>query len=74
MPESSRKFLQYMNQIAPPEKPVYDTSKWMGWTDDPKYGFEPEPNMMAQNTLHQQVEPEPAPEPEVALGPLGPLW
>ena len=74
MPESSRKFLQYMNQVAPPEKPVYDKSKWMGWTDDPKYGFEPEPKMMAQNTLPQQVEPEPAPEQKVALGPLSPLW
>lgn len=72
VPESSQKFLQYMDQIAPPEKPEYDKSAWMGWTDDPKYGFEPEPKMMAQNTLPQEEEPPaPAPQPR---GPLGPLW
>lgn len=72
VPESSQKFLQYMDQIAPPEKPKYDKSEWMGWTDDPKYGFEPEPKMMAQNTLPQEEEPPaPAPQPR---GPLGPLW
>jgi len=77
VPESSQKFLQYMDQIAPPEKPKYDTSEWMGWTDDPKYGFEPEPKMMAQNTLPQEEErpaPTPAPQPRGPLGPLGPLW
>ena len=69
VPESSRQFLKYLNQIAPPEKPEYDKSEWMGWTDDPKYGFEPkfETKVMAQNT---QVEPEPAPQPKEAL----PLW
>ena len=64
VPESSRKFLDYMNQIAPPEKPDYDKSEWMGWTDDPKYGFEPQPKVMAQNTVSQEVEPEPIPKPE----------
>ncbi len=72
VPESSQKFLQYMDQIAPPEKPEYDKSAWMGWTDDPKYGFEPQAKMMAQNTLPQEEEPPaPAPQPR---GPLGPLW
>jgi lipid-binding SYLF domain-containing protein len=70
LPESSRKFLGYMNQIAPPEKPEYDTSEWMGWTDDPKYGFAPK--VMSQNSVPQQVEPEPVPEPEEEY-PL-PLW
>jgi SH3 domain-containing YSC84-like protein 1 len=64
VPESSQQFIKYMNQIAPPEKPEYDTSEWMGWTDDPKYGFEPQPKIMAQNTLPQEAEPEPAPKPE----------
>jgi lipid-binding SYLF domain-containing protein len=64
VPESSRKFIEYMNQVAPPEKPEYDKSEWMGWTDDPKYGFEPQPKVMAQNTVTQQVEPEPAPTPK----------
>jgi lipid-binding SYLF domain-containing protein len=64
MPESSRKFLNYLNQIAPPEKPEYDTSEWMGWTDDPKYGFEPKVKVMAQNTVPQLVEPEPEPKTE----------
>ena len=74
IPESSRKFLQYMDQVAPPEKPEFDDSGWMGWTDNPKYGFEPK--VMAQNTLPQEVEPEPAPapRPQQAFGPLGPLW
>ncbi len=69
VPESSRQFTKYMNQIAPPEKPEYDKSEWMGWTNDPKYGFAPkyEPKVMAQNT---QVEPEPARQPKEAL----PLW
>jgi lipid-binding SYLF domain-containing protein len=70
VPESSQKFTEYMNQIAPPEKPKYDNSAWMGWTDDPKYGFEPQPKVMAQNTVPQQEEPEPAPQPKVTLGPL----
>ena len=64
VPESSQQFIKYMNQIAPPEKPEYDTSAWMGWTDDPKYGFEPQPKIMAQNTVPQEAEPEPAPKPE----------
>lgn len=64
MPESSLRFIDYMDQIAPPEKPEYDTSQWMGWTDDPKYGFEPEPKVMAQNTMPQEAKPEPAPKPE----------
>lgn len=70
LPESSRKFLGYMNQIAPPEKPEFDSSEWMGWTDDPKYGFQPK--VMAQNTAPQQVKPEPAPEPEEEY--QLPLW
>jgi lipid-binding SYLF domain-containing protein len=74
VPASSQKFLEYMDQVAPPEKPKYDNSEWMGWTDDPKYGFEPEPKVMAQNTLPQEEEPEMEPQPKVALGPLGPLW
>jgi len=72
VPESSRKFIEYMNQIAPPEKPEYDKSEWMGWTDDPKYGFEPQPKVMAQNTVTQQVEPEPAPTPKQNFN--LPLW
>jgi SH3 domain-containing YSC84-like protein 1 len=72
IPESSQKFLQYMDQIAPPEKPKYDKSEWMGWTDDPKYGFEPQPEVVARNTLSQDAEP-PAPTPQ-PRGPLGPLW
>ena len=74
IPESSRKFLQYMDQVAPPEKPESDYSGWMGWTDDPKYGFEPK--VMAQNTVTQEVDPEPAPapRPQQAFGPVGPLW
>ena len=74
VPESSLKFLNYMNQIAPEEKPEYETSEWMGWTDDPKYGFEPQAKVVAQNTVTQEAEPEPEPQPQVALGPLGPLW
>jgi len=74
VPKSSLQFSEYMNQIAPPEKPDYNTSEWMGWTDDPKYGFEPEPKVMAQNTLPQEVEPEvvPAPKPEKKFS--LPLW
>ena len=72
VPESSRKFIEYMNQIAPPEKPEYDKSEWMGWTDDPKYGFEPQPKVMAQNTVTQQVEPEPVPTPKQNFN--LPLW
>jgi SH3 domain-containing YSC84-like protein 1 len=74
MPDSSRKFLSYLNQMAPPEKPKYESSEWMGWTDDPKYGFEPK--VMAQNTIPQEEEPEPepAPGPQQAFGPWGPLW
>ena len=72
VPESSRKFIEYMNQIAPPEKPEYDKSEWMGWTDDPKYGFEPQPKVMAQNTVTQQAEPEPAPTPKQNFN--LPLW
>jgi lipid-binding SYLF domain-containing protein len=72
VPESSQQFIEYMNQIAPPEKPDYNKSAWMGWTDDPKYGFEPQAKVMAQNTLPQQAEPEPAPKPEQALN--LPLW
>ncbi len=70
MPESSRKFLHYLNQIAPQEKPEYETAEWMGWTDDPKYGFEPK--VMALNTVPREVKPEPAPktEEEYQL----PLW
>lgn len=68
MPESSQQFVNYMNQIAQPEKPEYDNSGWMGWTDDPKYGFEPK--VMAQNTVPQEVEPEPEPKKEFEL----PLW
>ena len=70
MPESSQQFVNYMNQIAQPEKPDYDDSEWMGWTDDPKYGFEPK--VMAQNTMPQEVEPEPAPKPEKEFE--LPLW
>jgi lipid-binding SYLF domain-containing protein len=72
MPESSLKFLNYLNQIAPPEKPEYDTSEWMGWTDDPKYGFEPKVKVMAQNTVPQAVEPEPESETEEEY--QLPLW
>jgi lipid-binding SYLF domain-containing protein len=74
MPDSSRKFLSYMNQMAPKESPKFETSGWMGWTDDPKYGFEPK--VMAQNTMPQEEEPEPAPRPrpQQAFGPYGPLW
>ena len=72
VPESSRKFLNYMNQIAPPKKPDYDKSEWMGWTDDPKYGFEPQPKVVAQNTVPLEVEPEPAPKPEKDF--QLPLW
>ena len=74
VPESSRQFINYMNQIAPPEKPEYDKSEWMGWTDDPKYGFEPEAKVMAQNTLPQQMEPEPAPAPKPKKDFELPLW
>lgn len=72
LPESSRQFSNYMNQIAQPEKPKYESSEWMGWTDDPKYGFEPQPKVVAQNTLSQEVEPEPAPKPEKEYN--LPLW
>jgi lipid-binding SYLF domain-containing protein len=74
VPESSRKFLDYMNQIAPEEKPSYESSEWMAWTDDPKYGFEPQPKVVAQNMVSQEmeveVEPAPKPEEEYHL----PLW
>jgi lipid-binding SYLF domain-containing protein len=74
MPDSSRKFLSYLNQMAPKQKPKFESSEWMGWTDDPKYGFEPK--VMAQNTMPQdkEPEPEPAPGPQQAFGPYGPLW
>ncbi len=74
VPESSRKFLSYLNQMAPRQKPKFDSSGWMGWTDDPKYGFEPK--VLAQNTLPQEEEPEPEPSPgpQQAFGPWGPLW
>jgi len=74
LPESSRKFLSYMNQMAPKEKPKFDSSGWMGWTDDPKYGFEPK--VMAQNTMPPEEEPEPESNngPQQAFGPYGPLW
>jgi lipid-binding SYLF domain-containing protein len=74
VPKSSQKFVEYMNQIAPPEKPTYDKSVWMGWTDDPKYGFEPQAKVMAQNTVTQDAEQEPEPQPKQAFGPYGPLW
>jgi len=81
VPESSQTFLTYLNEIAPPEKPEYETSEWMGWTDNPKYGFVPEPELetkvMAQNTLLQEseveVEAKAEPKPQ-RHGPLGPLW
>ena len=69
IPESSRKFLSYLNQIAPTEKPSYETSGWMGWTDDPKYGFEPK--VMAQNTVPEEEEQES--KPRQAMDSL-PLW
>jgi len=75
VPDSSRKFLSYMNQMAPKEKPKFESSEWMGWTDDPKYGFEPK--VMAQNTMPQEEKPEPEPTtngPQQAFGPYGPLW
>ena len=74
MPDSSRKFLSYLNQMAPTQKPKFESSEWMGWTDDPKYGFEPK--VMAQNTLPQEQEPKPEPEtgPQQSFGPWGPLW
>ena len=74
LPDSSRNFLSYMNQMAPRQKPKFESSEWMGWTDDPKYGFEPK--VMAQNTLPQEEEPEPepSPKPQQAFGPYGPLW
>jgi SH3 domain-containing YSC84-like protein 1 len=72
MPESSLQFTKFMNEVAPPEKPEYDTSGWMGWTDDPRYGFAPK--VMAQNTLVQQVEPEPAPAPKPEKEYHLPLW
>ena len=72
LPDSSRKFLSYMNQMAPREKPEFESTGWMGWIDDPKYGFEPK--VMAQNTLPQEEEPKPFPKPQQAFGPYGPLW
>lgn len=72
LPKSSQHYTEYMNQIAPPEKPEYDKSVWMGWTDDPKYGFAP--SVMALNIVAQEEKPKPAPAPKVALGPSGPLW
>jgi lipid-binding SYLF domain-containing protein len=73
VPESSRQFIHYLNQVAPPEKPDYENSEWMGWTDDPKYGFEPQPKVVAQNIVPQEseVEPDPAPKPKE---PSVPLW
>lgn len=72
IPESSRKFLHYLNQIAPPERPEYETSEWMGWTDDPRYGFAPK--VMALNTVPQQVEPEPEPQTKSKEEYEVPLW
>ena len=74
MPESSRKLIKYMNQIAPPKRAVAQNKEWMGWTENPRYGFTPQPKVMAQNTLPQPAEIEPPqktqPKQKKASGPL----
>ncbi|MDH5763855.1 MAG: lipid-binding SYLF domain-containing protein [Nitrospinota bacterium] len=75
MPESSQKLIKYMNQIAPPKRAVVQNKEWMGWTENPKYGFTPQPKVMAQNTVPLPEDIQPAPETQQKQKKISkPLW